>query len=221
MKRKKSEYTPSLAGAVMSDVVLRGARLEHADLRGVDLSGSDLTGAVLTHADLSGSDLSGSDLTGAVLTHADLSGSDLSGALLQDVDLQGACLEEVDLRGADLGRADLTGANLRDANFKRAVVKGARFHNALLRDNHLEEAKSLGDATGLPEVLARRPFLVKDLQNILGPLPPNTPIRLVSGLSGNHAPFTHEHPPRVVKVGPAGDQRSELAIETDIEWVVD
>ena len=70
----------SLAGAPLSDMVLRGAPLSGADLRYADLRGTDLRYADLSGADLRGTDLRGADLRGANLRGADLSGADLEGA---------------------------------------------------------------------------------------------------------------------------------------------
>jgi hypothetical protein len=51
---------------------------------------------------LSGADLRGADLRGAYLSGADLRGADLRGAYLSGADLRGAYLSGADLRGADL-----------------------------------------------------------------------------------------------------------------------
>lgn len=81
-------------------------KLDHADLRGVDLSRLDLTDASLTYADLRDAILEGTILAGAYLNHADLRGTTRTeGADLTDATMHFACLEEADLARATLGSA--------------------------------------------------------------------------------------------------------------------
>ncbi|MFZ4434255.1 MAG: pentapeptide repeat-containing protein [Microthrixaceae bacterium] len=138
---------------------LRGARLQHRDLRGADLTGADLReaklfctklcGAVLRDADLRGAelgdaDLRGADLRGATVTdaqswfgtqlaHANLAGLDLRGATLRLAALERADLTGADLRGVELNGAVLTGAVLRGADLTGAVLPGADLRWADLR----------------------------------------------------------------------------------------
>jgi uncharacterized protein YjbI with pentapeptide repeats len=113
----------SLAGAPLSDMVLRGASLSGADLRYADLSGADLRLANLSDADLNGTDLSDADLL-----FANLSDADLSEVVQGEVVRSGA-----DLSGANLRYADLSGANLEGAEG--------------VTDDQLAEAKFLEGAT--------------------------------------------------------------------------
>jgi hypothetical protein len=77
---------------------LRGARLEHLDLRGVNFRRANASGAIFA----------GSLLNGANLSHADLRGADL-----RDTCLQGAVLVGAKLAGADFTGADITGSTVR------------------------------------------------------------------------------------------------------------
>lgn len=72
----------------LSQLNLKGARLEKADLQGTDLSETDLTGAKLNGANLKRADLS----IVASLKGADLSGADLRGANVKESDLLSAIL---------------------------------------------------------------------------------------------------------------------------------
>src|SRR5271165_1032840 len=66
-------------------VELAGARLDGADLAGLDLERARLAGASLDGASLDGSNLEEADLSGASLV-----GATLRGANLEDADLEGA-----------------------------------------------------------------------------------------------------------------------------------
>ena len=85
---------------------LRGANMDHLQVRAAKLSGAwltkaNLSGAVLPYADLSDARLRQANLSGVQLRHADLSdakfwGADLSKAILYDANLSGADLSGVD-----------------------------------------------------------------------------------------------------------------------------
>jgi hypothetical protein len=90
-------------------------RLDHADLKGVDLKNSDVSGFDLRYTNLRGAKLGNARLDIAKLSFADLYGADLTGAVLRDTDLVFANLNDADLRGANLSGADLRGANLEKA----------------------------------------------------------------------------------------------------------
>ncbi|MFG3255268.1 pentapeptide repeat-containing protein [Streptomyces sp. NPDC048172] len=133
------------------------AQLQHADLRGADLSGAALD------ADLRDADLSGAKLRGAKL-HADLRDADLRGANLNEADLSDTkLLPEVDAR-AYLSRAYLraylrdtfegallkemirkvgtgSGTKLREANLSDAKLREANLFSANLREADLSDAK--------------------------------------------------------------------------------
>ncbi|MEO0768096.1 MAG: pentapeptide repeat-containing protein [Cyanobacteria bacterium J06649_4] len=70
--------------------------LQHADLKGCDLSYADLTNANLSHTNLRGVDLSYACLHKANLTQCDLRGAMLIGTDLRDAVLTGAMLQEAD-----------------------------------------------------------------------------------------------------------------------------
>ena len=89
-------YTQAMvAGRNFADADLRGAVLQHLDLRGMDFQWAHAAGAVFA----------GSLLDGANLSHADLRGADL-----RDACLRGAILTGAKLAGADFTGADVTGA---------------------------------------------------------------------------------------------------------------
>lgn len=72
-----------------------GAKLEHCNLKGKDLSRADLHEASLSGANLQGANLKGANLSGANLQKADLTGVDLTGAQLDGVILESTNLQEV------------------------------------------------------------------------------------------------------------------------------
>jgi uncharacterized protein YjbI with pentapeptide repeats len=151
--------------------VLRGARLDGADLRGFDLAfingiagGTDFRDASLRHAKLGGcdfrcADFAGANLSGADLSDSDLGGTDLGGSVLRDADLGRSTLG--DFVGADLRRAtlvgaraasvdgsysDLTGADLTGATLSHVDLQHARFNDATIEGATLSDCRVFGTA---------------------------------------------------------------------------
>ena len=110
--------------------------LEWATRRGmslidVDLEGLVLRGAFLARADLRGAGCSGTDLAGCYLRKADLRGADLRRTRLVHAFLGGADLRQADLRDAELSHADLRAARFVGADLRGAIMTGARLAGAL------------------------------------------------------------------------------------------
>ncbi len=127
-----------LQDAQLNGIDLRGAVLDDARLEGAELGASLLTGANFSNAHLDRADLTGAQAQGANFLVASLQGADLSGAQLQSADLsstsmQGAVLSFAHLQGAVLRDADLEGADLYYAKLHGADMTGARIRAADLR----------------------------------------------------------------------------------------
>lgn len=151
----------------------RGADLQGAQLRGVDLSvrrslrgrtstegrnsytrGADFTQAQLNSARMSRAkfpraNFTEANLSSAYISDTDLSRArlwyaDLSGAILRDANLSGASLLDADLSGARLLDANLSGARLLDANLSGARLRGANLSGATLQDANLSGARLRG-----------------------------------------------------------------------------
>ncbi len=110
--------------------------LEWATRRGmslmdVDLGGLVLRGAFLARADLRGAGLSGTDLAASYFRKADLRGADLREARLLHTFLGGADLRQADLREAELSHADLRGAKIVGADLRGTIITGARLVGAI------------------------------------------------------------------------------------------
>jgi uncharacterized protein YjbI with pentapeptide repeats len=97
----------NLAGANLSGLDLRNARLRNADMQGLVLSNMDLSGADLRSATLQGAVLINTNLEGANLCQAQLNGSPtvhraakLDGAHLKNTNLANASLDGVSFSGA-------------------------------------------------------------------------------------------------------------------------
>ena len=121
----------------MANAVLRGARLQAADMSGVlldhgaltraDLREANLRGAGLRDARLDAADLRGARLGGAFLVRASLCGSDLRGAYLRSASLDGADLSDANLDGAEgLTQAQLEQAKLTSGTKVPEGLKGAQ-----------------------------------------------------------------------------------------------
>jgi uncharacterized protein YjbI with pentapeptide repeats len=130
---------------------LRKAKLEGADLQGLDLRNVDLSEARLTSANLQGADLRGANLSSAYLYKADFRNADLSEANLFGSQLDAAAfhharLVSADLRhvqafGATFFRADLTGAFVGRASFVAAYFKDADLTGINFTTANLTDAK--------------------------------------------------------------------------------
>jgi len=124
--RGQRGFKARLEGADLSGMDLSNVNLSSANLKGINLSDSDCRGAVLEAADmrrgkLSGANLAGADLSHAQLRHVDLSMADLTAAKLIAADLAGANFSRSKLVGTDFTRASLLGADLSNADFKDVV----------------------------------------------------------------------------------------------------
>jgi hypothetical protein len=106
---KPSAATPSvkplLSGPVYTQAMVTGRNFANADLRGAVLQHLDLRGKDFRWVHAAGAVFAGSLLNGANLSHADLRGADL-----RDACLRGAILTGAELAGADFTGADVTGA---------------------------------------------------------------------------------------------------------------
>ncbi|MBU3031812.1 pentapeptide repeat-containing protein [Paracoccus marinaquae] len=130
----------NLAGVDLRGAVLRGARMERADLslarmERADLSWARMEGAVLFDARMEGADLRGARMEGADLRGARMERADLRGARMEGADLRGARMEGADLWQARMERADLRGARMEGADLwqarmERADLRGARMEGA-------------------------------------------------------------------------------------------
>jgi uncharacterized protein YjbI with pentapeptide repeats len=86
-REQHSEITPDL-----SDALLSGVDLHHADFHATDLRDAILWGSTLTQANLRGAKLCDAEFNGAILYAADLSEADLTGTKLRGANLYGAIL---------------------------------------------------------------------------------------------------------------------------------
>ena len=119
-----------LYGRIMTNVNLRMADLQGANLFGVTLSGQDLTGANLSGASLKKGNLDGAILIGANLSHANL----------VDTKVRQADLSFAKLQFAKLYRTDFTNSNLTNADFQDATLSYSILAFADLRGANLDNA---------------------------------------------------------------------------------
>ncbi|RPH73483.1 hypothetical protein EHM76_05275 [bacterium] len=101
-------------------MLLKGAKLNEADLSGAKFTGLDLRGVDLMRVkSLSKADFVRADLHKADLTKANLSEADLQKANLSAAKLMGANLREAKLKGANLMKADLTDAKVNKISYSQ------------------------------------------------------------------------------------------------------
>ncbi len=100
-------------------LLMKGARLEEADLREAHLEKANLEGAHLEKANLEGAHLEFATLIRANLEEANLTGANLKGASLHS-----AHLERANLNSANLEGALFYGAHLKQANLIAASLGG-------------------------------------------------------------------------------------------------
>ena len=125
-------YPVDLAGADLTEAILKraviidgrftGVNFSHADLRDARLHHADFTGANFYMARLDRCGLNGAILRRATLTRAklrktslsgaDLTGASVSGARFEKTSLFGTCLKDVDLEGCDLSTCGVGGLRI-------------------------------------------------------------------------------------------------------------
>lgn len=116
-----------LAGAKLSQIILRGASLKVTDLTAADLSQSNLQ-----QSNFSVSRLSRANLSHAQLQRAQLNVTNLIQAVLVEADLSNASLIRAELLRADLSYAKLTAANFQEADLREARLQWAQLEQANL-----------------------------------------------------------------------------------------
>ncbi len=126
-----------LRGADLQGADLQGAHLEGADLEGANLVKTNLQSASLWGAKIGHAQLRGMDATRADLKWTDLHDADLREAILHEADLTAARLHQADLRKGilqwtDLTDAILSGAKLDSADMFRATLKRTNLEGALM-----------------------------------------------------------------------------------------
>ena len=168
---KNNSIKITVEEAVKKNVILFGANLTNAELKGVNIEGANLDGAYLTGANLEGSNLERAGLNcvnfeganlerasmkGAFLYRADLEGANLKDTNLRYTNFKGANLKDANLRVANLYYADLEGANLEGANLGGANLKRAYFIDTNLRGANFKgsnfEWASLDGAKNIPYI---------------------------------------------------------------------
>jgi len=121
------------------------ARLDGAQMVGIDLSGAKLEEAFLVEAELNFALLVGTNFSSAHLEKADLTG----GVQAQGANFLIAALQGADLTGAQLQFADFSSAGLQGAVLNYAGLQAAVLRDADLEGATLQQAKIIGaDLTG-------------------------------------------------------------------------
>jgi hypothetical protein len=116
----------NLSGYRFKEAILKGAKLNRANLHKAKLDNAYLRRANLTGAELSWASLSGANLRHAVLRNANLTRAYLRRADLSYVDLSGA-----DLTGSVLEYARLVDVNLDGATLRDCLIYGASVWNII------------------------------------------------------------------------------------------
>ncbi|GGV66271.1 hypothetical protein GCM10010228_18780 [Streptomyces massasporeus] len=113
--------------------------LSRADLSAADLAMALMTQTVLRSAKLVGADLYRAHLEGAVLDEADLTDASLVKAELDEASLRGATLDDADLGSASLWAVDARSARLRAAKLHGASLIDVQLEGADLTDASVRE----------------------------------------------------------------------------------
>jgi uncharacterized protein YjbI with pentapeptide repeats len=146
-----------LIGAELSEIILRGATLNVANLSSADLYRADLsqallnvsrlTGINLTEANLSGCKLNVANLIRARLVDANLATASMIRAEMLRANLTNAHAVAIDLSEADLREAQCRQGNFNIANLSRADLRGSSWLGASLEQALLNNAN--GDRANL------------------------------------------------------------------------
>jgi len=126
-------------------MILRGARLNRADLRRANLRGTNLGAAHLDSADLSGANLHGANLSATTLSYTNLAGADLSEANLIGARLLGTHLEQADISGCQVYGISVWDAKLEGTRQSNLVITAprlpGRFREPIVTVDRLEVAQ--------------------------------------------------------------------------------
>ncbi|MFN8789270.1 MAG: pentapeptide repeat-containing protein [Neisseriaceae bacterium] len=122
----------------LTDLYLRAANFEGAELREADFQEANLYSAVFYGADLQRANLRRTNLRW---------GNFAGGANLRWANLQEANMQEADFWEADLQWADLRGADLREAILQEANLQGANLLGAISNDPEIQKLISLQNTT--------------------------------------------------------------------------
>jgi uncharacterized protein YjbI with pentapeptide repeats len=150
-------------------VLLRGTRLEKAELHHCDITNSQgqelhwpasklfdsrfvetpLTNAnfgrsVMVGCEFAQSDLNHANLTESLLLGCRFTDARQGGAVLDNINLSGAVLCNVDLRGANLFRASFANAVLVGVDLRESNLTGVSFRNAVIVDVKTDRADLAG-----------------------------------------------------------------------------
>lgn len=139
----------NLAKADLKNAILDNAQLSNANLKQANLWGSFLKNAILNYAQLEGSDLQWSNADGAEMQQVVLKGADLSNAQCRNVNFAGSNLQVVDANGIIAPDAVFENADLFRISFKNARLSKVSFKNATLVYADLSDAQlTHSDFTG-------------------------------------------------------------------------
>lgn len=213
--------------------------LSQADLSGADLAMALLTQTVLRNAKLVGTDLHRAHLEGAVLDGADLTRASLVKAVLDGASMQGAVLSEANLGSAELAEVDARSASFRTArlngaSFLKARIEGADLTDAAVQETtldvlldertvvrglsgtvygpaHIEEHGSLRELAGLELELwlNQRGASVQVL---------NSPTNMVTYYALVSDDYPRSNPQGIVRRRRAGDFTSDEAFTRNLRW---
>jgi len=136
--------------AIMCEVNLTAAILDHSSFYCADLQNARLERASLVRSDMRGASLRGANLFMADLTDSDLREGSLAlpdkqmGLSLLDIEKLRTEVEGVNLRGANLSRSKLSGIQGIKADFTDAVMHQVRLQRANLKQAILTNADLAG-----------------------------------------------------------------------------
>ncbi len=138
---------PNWLGKTPEEIAgVKGADLEHRNLRYSVAYNAFFVNSYLKGADARGSDFRESDLRKADLRYADLRGANFRYARMAGADLRETDLSETNLRETNLTMARLQGAKLTGAQFRDAMIHGADFSDADLQRADFKDAKFVDPA---------------------------------------------------------------------------
>ena len=138
--------------AALTVIIKRDSEYDDTDSN-IDLKNANLEGANLWAAKLEGADLQGANLLRAFLLGADLQGANLKNAILEDAYLYEANLEGALLQNAVLNETDFKDANLTDVNLLNADINNII---TLCKASSLRNIKGL-DSSRLDELTTECP----------------------------------------------------------------
>lgn len=138
--------TFNFCNADLSNLDLRGVKIERSDLRSVDLSGSNLTASTLSESDLHGADLTNTILDASGMSNVNASRANFDGTSLRHAYVSNSLFYQSSFNKANLSAGNFDNSvfdlsKFSEVNFRQASIIAAKLDNVTVHNTDFSKAK--------------------------------------------------------------------------------